>query len=129
MSSDAENRRYTRVSVSIPAKLSVLIPEETFQPVTYDCKVLDISERGAMMQVQIEPETYSLMMRKTRYCRMDFSEIEGLPDKVTGKAVWLQPQGNNENGRFYRIGLFFEDCPAENVSKLRKYVDSIKSQM
>lgn len=124
MSNSPENRRFTRKSVAIPAKLSVLIPEETFQPMDFECEIMDISERGAMLRVQLHADIYSLMMKKTRYCRVDFTPTPGLPDKVTGKAVWLQPQGNSDTGRSYRIGLFFEDCPQEIVTMLRNYVDS-----
>ena len=120
-----DNRRYDRVNVAIPAKFSVLIPENTFRPVDYDCEVLDLSERGAMLNVKLSPENYSAMLQKTRYCRLEFADTTALPDKVTGRAVWLQPQGK-EDERRYRIGLFFEDCPAEIVSGLRRFVDSIK---
>lgn len=121
----AEKRKYERVSVALPAKFSVLIPEQTFQPVNYDCEVIDLSERGAMVNVQLTPENYSMMLQKTRYCKIDFGGIDDLPNRVTGRAVWLQPQGNNEN-RIYRIGLFFEDCPPEIVSALKTFVESLK---
>ncbi len=124
--SESDKRKYERVIVSIPAKFSVLIPEHTFRPVDYDCEVLDISERGAMINVRLSPDNYGAMLQKTRYCRLEFYDEANLPDKVTGRAVWLQPQGK-EDERIYRIGLFFEDCPAEIVSGLRRFVDKIKT--
>lgn len=124
MSSPQENRKYDRAAVSLPARLSVLIPEQTFRPIEQDCEILDLSERGAMLNVRLSPESYSLMLQKTRYCRLEFAGAVDLPSKVTGRAVWLQPQGNDES-RVYRIGLFFEDCPAEIVSMLRSYVQSL----
>lgn len=125
MTDNAEKRQYERVAVSIPAKFSVLIPEHTFRPVDYDCEVLDLSIRGAMVNLRLSADNYSLMLQKTRYCRLEFSGIDNLPDKVTGRAVWLQPQGKEED-RIHRIGLFFEDCPDEIVSALKTFVDSLK---
>ena len=126
MSQSPENRKFERVNVSLPAKLSILVPEHTFSPLEYDCEVMDLSERGAMIMVQLLPESYSQMLQKTRYCRLRFSGIPGLPDRVTGRAVWLQPQGKDEH-RTYRVGLFFEDCPLEIVTALKNYVNDIKS--
>lgn len=124
MQQSAEQRQHKRMAVSVPARFSILIPENTFRPIEYDCEVLDISERGAMVNVCLAPETYSMMLQKTRYCRLTFSGIDHLPDKVAGRAVWLQPQGNDAD-RSYRIGLFFEDCPLEIVSALKNFVKSL----
>ncbi len=120
----ADKRKSVRVEISLPARFSILIPENTFRPLEYDCEVMDLSERGAMINVSLAPETYSLMLQKTRHCRLAFSGIDHLPDKVAGRAVWLQPQGNDEQ-RCYRIGLFFEDCPAEIVNSLKAFVSSV----
>jgi hypothetical protein len=126
MTQHEEKRQYDRVAVSLPARFSVLIPEHTFRPVDYECEVLDLSIRGAMVNVRLSPENYSLMLQKTRYCRLEFNGVDLLPDRVTGRAVWLQPQGNDDN-RSHRIGLFFEDCPDEIVSALKTFVDSLKT--
>lgn len=77
-----------------------------------------------MINVCLAPETYSMMLQKTRYCRLVFAGIDHLPEKVAGRAVWLQPQGNDSE-RSYRIGLFFEDCPVEIVSALKSFVTSL----
>lgn len=126
MTDPKDNRQSERVMVALPATISILIPEQTFRPITQNCEVVDISERGAMINVQISPESYTQMLRKTRYCRLEFPDHDELPKKVTGRAVWLQPQGPEEN-RFYRVGLFFEDCPPEIVSALRTFIRSIKN--
>lgn len=119
-----EQRQHTRVAVALPAKLSILLPEVTFRPIEEDCEVLDLSERGAMVNVRLAPESYSMMLQKTRYCRLDFAGAVGLPNRVTGRAVWLQPQGP-ENDRTYRIGLFFEDCPEQVLENLRSFIKSV----
>lgn len=125
MTQREEKRRFNRVSVSIPARFSVLIPEHTFRPVDYECEVLDLSIRGAMVNVHLTHDNYRLMLQKTRYCRLEFIGADALPDRITGRAVWLQPQGKEDN-RVYRIGLFFEDCPEQIVSGLQNFIDSFR---
>lgn len=125
MTEHEEKRNYERASVSLPAKFSVLIPEQTFHPVDYDCEVMDLGIRGAMVNVRLSPENYSMMLQKTRYCRLEFRGIDNLPEKVTGRAVWLQPKGKDDD-RSHRIGLFFEDCPDEVVSALKTFLESLK---
>lgn len=119
-----EQRRHVRVAVSIPARISILLPEQTFRPIEEDCEVLDLSERGAMINMRMSPENYSMMLLKTRYCRLDFAGAVGLPMRVTGRAVWLQPQGP-ESDRSYRIGLFFEDCPDGVMDMLKAFIKSV----
>lgn len=120
-----EQRKTERVTVTIQAQMSILIPENTFNPLNHPCQLVDLSERGAMVIVKLAQETYSAMLKKTRYCQIQFPEDLGLPKKVTGRAVWLQPHVVGQD-RTFRIGLFFEDCPAEIVSKVRSYVANMK---
>jgi hypothetical protein len=121
-----EQRKHPRAVVSIPGKFNVLIPENTFQPKEFECHVEDMSERGAMLTVLLDPETYSSMLQKTRYCRLTFDHPE-LPTRVTGRAVWLQPHGRDKE-RVYKIGLFFEDCPTDIVVALRGFVNKAKEE-
>ena len=123
---NTDKRKYERVATNLAATLSILIPEETFSPVTNGCEVIDISERGAMVQISLAPESYSQMLQKTRFCRLEFQDTHNLPKRLTGRAVWLQPQGSLQN-RSYKVGLFFEDCPPEIVSQLQNYVNHIKN--
>ncbi len=116
-------RKFDRVPVELHARFSVLVPEETFQPIEQDCVVLDLSERGVLVVVRLDSNVYSSMLQKTRFCRIAFADTTlRLPDKVTGKAVWIQPQNIGEITN-YRIGLFFEDCPVSVCEKLRNFVE------
>jgi hypothetical protein len=119
--SDAKNRRYPRVPVDLQATLYILIPEETFQPMIHNVRVCDLSERGAMAEFETHETTVKTLLRATRYCRLSFHE-EGLPQKVIGKAVWVQPIGTGDTVKC-RLGLFFEDAPETTVATLRAYVE------
>lgn len=115
-----QQRQFERIKVSVEATFGILIPEATFQPAQFKATVSDLSERGAMVLVKLDPDTYRQMLHKSRYCRITFAE-KGLPVKLIGRAVWIQPQGKVDE-IFYKIGLFFEDCPIHVVEQLRRYV-------
>jgi hypothetical protein len=122
--SQPPKRRYPRVAVDLPTELSVLIPEETFQPVIHKATVTDLSERGAMVQVELKEDIYRTLLQKTRYCRLTFLNVPSLPDKIIGKAVWIQPEGSISHTK-YKIGLFFEELPEKIAEQLRTYVDTV----
>lgn len=127
MESKFQSRRYDRVSVAVDGEFNILIPEATFQPLNYPCRVGDLSERGAMVEVNIDADTYRMLLQRTRFCRLNFPTGQGLPERVVGRSVWIQPEGKGEI-RTFKIGLFFEDCPAAIMEQLRNYVAQARRQ-
>lgn len=125
---DDVKRRHPRVAVDLKVRFSILIPEQTFQPYVQDASVCDLSERGAMVCVQISKELSRALMQQTRYCRIGFGGAAGLPEKLIGKAVWIQQEKSAEETLGFRIGLFFEDMPEEASELLRSYVDTVASE-
>lgn len=119
---DQTNRRYPRVPVNLKGTLCILIPEETFQPIVHDVQVCDLSERGAMVEFTSHEATVKALLRATRYCRLSFHAVPDLPERVIGKAVWVQPIGAGETVKC-RLGLFFEQAPDETIAKLRAFVE------
>jgi hypothetical protein len=125
---EMKNRRYPRVPVDLVGTLCILVPEETFQPIVHDVRVCDLSERGAMVEFSTHESTIKALLRATRYCRLSFQSEPSLPEKVIGKAVWVQPIGSGETVQC-RLGLFFEEPPAEVLAKLRAYVEKRLREM
>ena len=104
------------------AQFDILIPEHTFSTQMFPTRVCNISERGAMAIIDLDPEIGALLLHKTRYCRVCFSESE-LPPKVQGRAVWIEPQKGAPPGKErYRIGIFFENVTDDDQVKLQKFV-------
>jgi hypothetical protein len=127
MESKQNKRQTPRVPVQIDAQFSVLIPEATFQPLKYPCTVFDLSERGALVGLKLDNDTYRMLLQKTRFCRLNFPAGSGLPERVIGRSVWIQPEGSVET-RSYKIGLFFEDCPTPIMEQLREYLQRALAQ-
>lgn len=119
---DKTNRRYPRVPVNLVGTLCILIPEETFQPIVHDVRIHDLSERGAMVEFTTPESTVKALLRATRYCRLSFHDCDDLPEKIIGKAVWVQPIGAGETVRC-KLGLFFEEAAPEVIAKVRCYVE------
>ncbi len=98
-----------------------MVPEDTFQPQSFQAVVCDLSERGAMISADLPEATYRKLLHATRYCRLEFLDEPDLPDRVIGKAVYIQPV--SKQGRVeYRIGLFFEEVSAQTAENLRRFV-------
>jgi hypothetical protein len=108
----------------LPVTFSIMLPEQTFQPQSHDGFVCDLSERGAMVVLELPENTYRQLLQTTRYCRVGFQDEPGLPDKIIGKAVYIQPV-TRPNRMEYRIGLFFEDTPPVVLEQLKVFVDRL----
>jgi len=121
MDSENQRRRHNRIKTAIPAQFGILVPEATFQPKLVPAEVSDLSERGAMVLVQLDHNTYLSLLQKTRYCRVSFPAGMGLPAKIIGKAVYIHPLGKGDNAQ-YRLGLFFEESDITAVGELRDYI-------
>ena len=119
---EASKRSHSRISVELDVRFSVIIPELTFQPRPSEARILDISEKGALIVVPFNAETRHLLMQETRYCRLQISNAPELPDRLIGAAVWIQPEGHGDQ-KSIKIGLYFENLAEDAVEKLRAFVE------
>lgn len=117
-------RKHPRVAVELPASLSVLIPEETFQPFVHEAIVCDLSERGALVKVRVHPQLQPQLIQNTCYCRLKIQGVPELPDKIIGVAVWIKPE-TMHGVTIHKMGLYFDHCPDETTAKLRKFVATL----
>lgn len=72
-----------------------------------------------MVKVSLPEQLYTKLLKRVRHCRLYFDD-PALPERVVGKAVWIQPSPGSD----VRIGLFFEDCPEPTTEKLRQFLES-----
>jgi hypothetical protein len=118
-----EKRRARRQAVNLPALLGVLIPEDTFQPVSTPVTICNLSLSGLMVRGNFSRHTYLELLKKTRYCRV-FLNQTGLPVKLTGKAVWIQPEEQGTT-MWCRVGLFFESHTPDERTQLDDYISKL----
>jgi hypothetical protein len=121
MSDSQCRRQHPRLKVRLPVEFAVVVPEETFAPQVFEAVVCDLSEGGAMVAVNLSDSVYRRMLQATRYVRLTFAgDHPGLP-RLIGRAVYMQPISKGAATE-YRIGLCFEDLPAESRGMLRTYL-------
>ena len=101
-------RQFNRRECSFPGMLTVLIPEETFQPQKYAVRVIDISPSGARMETRQMDEKLAQTLNKERwYARLEMLVPHREKMKVRGRLVWASFQDPNS-----LMGLQFEEnCP------------------
>lgn len=116
-------RRFNRVDVWLKAQIVILIPEEALGLPPYECTVCDLSERGALVLTTVPDQVVPQLLRGIRHCRLRLKDNPGLPERITGRAVWIQPETSGSSINI-KLGLFFEDCSEDTVIQLRTYLIS-----
>lgn len=117
-----DRRRHQRVDVNLPISMEVLISEENTRVEADNAAITDLNERGAMVEAFLTDHVYRGLLKKPRYCFIGFKGNPELPDKVVGKAVWIQPLTMSEKS-LYRVGIFFENCPEQTVRKFLGFLE------
>lgn len=90
-------------------------------PAPYECTVCDLSERGAMVLTTLPDHVVPKLLREIRYCRLRLRDHPGLPDRIMGRAVWIQPESSGSTVTV-KLGVFFEDCTEDVLVQLRTYL-------
>lgn len=122
---DGKRRRAARIEVTLACKLAILIPENTFQPVSVAGIVKNIGTNGMMIHAELSHELYVELLKKPRYCRI-ILEDRTLPAKLTAKAVWIHP----EKAKHFvscRIGVFFQEVAPTEAEQLYRYLEEMQT--
>jgi hypothetical protein len=110
---DAERGPSRRIQIGLNVKLRILIPEETFTPIEYDCVTQDISETGMRIKVdRLTTTLYLKLLESTRYARISLANPRGGDEiKLTGKIVWLDYQSADHRSGACDIGISLGESP------------------
>lgn len=117
----AERRRSRRVPVKLPATLLILIPEAPVYPALHDVTIVDLSEQGAMIHLNLPDHAYQAIRTRNHYFPTGFKNCPDLPN-VVGRTAWIRPVHSNGKTE-YNIGLYFEECPRPITDRLRRFLD------
>lgn len=112
-----ERRKLSRFGVGLQATVSFLFRSHAIERTALVC---NLTERGAMVKLDLPQELYHMLLVKPRYCRLQFNATRDLPQQVLGKAVWVQPESSRDSSQF-KIGVFFERCSEAAKVQLRMY--------
>lgn len=122
-----ERRKYKRLTVNIPSEVSLVIPEETFQPRDFQGTILDISYGGVKVKVKgLEKELFVKLLRPQRYMKLRFI----LPDnrtevKLIGRIVYLN---YFENEKKLISGVAFEEMNEEMHTRINNLISYLEGE-
>lgn len=95
-----EVRQHPRYDFAVPAYFRVLLEEETFTPLCFPGRIINISEGGFLSELDgIDDQQYKIMARRQRFVRVHISIPEAGGETVfLGKAVWHKYHRSRRGG-------------------------------
>lgn len=128
-----DRRGTPRFRFEMNVSLQILVPEETFTPIIYDCKTHDVSRGG--MRVMIEKLPYMLykkLLSTTRFARISFNDpFSDAKIKLTYRIVWLdyrKPDPAEKYGPCY-MALAIEERDNQDMSGLTEFMHEIQTRL
>ncbi|MCD6385990.1 PilZ domain-containing protein [Candidatus Sumerlaeota bacterium] len=122
-----ERRKHKRISVNIPSEVSLVLPEDTFQPRDFQGTILDISYGGVKVVVKgLEKELFKKLLRPQRYMKLRFF----LPGergevKLIGRIVYLN---YFEHEKKLVSGIAFEEMNEEMQARIRNLISYLERE-
>lgn len=91
---------------------------------TYMATVLELTGRGAMIQVDLPCGVRLHLFEKVRYCILEMLDAPSAPPHILSRAVWLQPQTSSGELMTFRIGLSFEQLTPDAARQIADFAAS-----
>lgn len=120
-----DKRRWPRVSLELPAKFALVIPGYLDASPAMDSIVLDLSERGVLVETSLPHASFLEMLKELRWCRISLAE-QDLPRQIIGKIVWIDRMSADEEAR-YKLGVYLEDLRPADQLQLQQFVAASRS--
>lgn len=123
----AEQRKHKRIEAHIDVHVTVVFPEETFQPQQISGHTLNVSEQGMKIRMfDIQQDFYKKMLSPIRYAKVSFTLPTTRNNKVLhGKMVWLD---YNPPKRECTFGVYFESIAPEDQEEMRRLIEMLEKQ-
>lgn len=128
-----DRRRTPRYRFEMNVSLQILVPEETFTPIIYECNTHDVSRGGMRVAIEKLPNTmYKKLLSTTRFARISFNDpFNGAKIKLTYRIVWLdyrKPDPAEKFGPCY-MALSLEERDNQNLSGLVEFMREIQTRL
>jgi hypothetical protein len=100
-------------------------PDQSPEPIWLSAVVCSISSTGLSFQTQLSRGTYAELLKTPRFCRVNLSEPD-LPNQLTAKVVWIQPESNTTKASFLcSLGLYFEGIGPDAHQQINEYIKTL----
>lgn len=120
--SEEQRRRLERFPVSATVTLRVETPDREPAAIDLSGHVSDLSERGAMVEVALEPDSHRRLTDRKSACRMSFDKVPDLPT-LTGRPIWFK-SAMAGGIKALQVGLYFDPPPEAAAGVLRDWLAS-----
>lgn len=114
-----------RFPIDDPAKVSFLLPEETFNPYALAGRAMDLSLRGVRLSLPEFPqELYGQLLKGPRYAKVLITPEgeEPLP-ALHGRVAWVDHRWSSGSSET-QLGIEFEHLPIECRQKLNDFLSA-----
>ena len=95
---------------------------------TYMATVLELTERGAMIQVDLPCGVRLQLFERVRYCILELLNVSSVPRHIRSRAVWLQPQTSAGDFMTFRIGLSFDQLTPDATRQIADFAASAQAR-
>jgi len=125
----SERRRYRRYDFSAPVFLRVLIEEETFNPLRFPGRTINISAGGMLVEASGMAENYyRTLIRRPRMVRVHMNVPEADGEVVFfGRIVWYDYRRTSE-GEVCRMGIAFDKLDEKAKAVLDRILQELASE-
>ena len=123
-------RRHERFDLELEATISILIAEDTFEPMDFEGKVVDVSVKGMRVRQEALPRrVYAKLLLKTRSATIQFNDPrDGSNISLTGRIAWIdyvkKTAGQMEGP--CQFGLSFDASKDLELADYARFVNALE---
>lgn len=114
--------------LALEGRLDVLLPKEKPERLAAEVQLLDLNERGCMVEGEFSEQEAQMLSRRTVCGFLHIHDCPQIPRSLFVKNVWVEPSTPG-GGLAYRVGLYFEDCSARDRDRIGEYVNRLQKRM
>jgi c-di-GMP-binding flagellar brake protein YcgR len=122
-----ENRKNRRYAISLPVKIFVLLPEETFQPKEQQGRAQNISLNGMKILVpHVEEVLYKNLLKTVRFAKVLFT-LPGSSRQMElhGRIVWIDYSSEEKS---MELGVFLDRMIPEQQRTIQTILDRLETE-
>ena len=124
-----DRRGCPRYKLELSLLISILLPEETFQPHKLNAKTLDLSLGGMCLSTdEMTLDLYVKLLGHRRYIRVAFANLlRNEQVKITGRIIWIDFDKSEPSteGSVSRLRLLFQSGATDNAKPYQEFIENI----
>lgn len=124
-----DRRGSPRYKLELSLLISILLPEETFQPYKLNAKTLDLSLGGMCLSTdEMTLDLYVKLLGRKRYIRVAFTNpLLNEQVKITGRIIGIDFHESEPSaeGNVSRLRLLFQNGATDNSKPYQEFIENV----